>query len=74
MLEVRSKAERAVESSMIAPGRRVAVIEVGADIRRPPEEVFDYASDPTHEPEWNMRMKRLEKLSDGPAGVGARSC
>jgi uncharacterized protein YndB with AHSA1/START domain len=72
VIEVTSNGERAEESSVIAPGRRVAVIEVGADIRRPPEEVFDYASDPTHEPEWNMRMKSLEKLNDSPVGVGAR--
>ena len=50
----------------------VAVIEVEADIRRSPEEIFDYASDPAHEPEWNIRMKRVEKLTDGPGGVGAR--
>jgi uncharacterized protein YndB with AHSA1/START domain len=62
-----------VETSVIAPKHgRVALIEVEAEIRRSPEEVFDYASDPAHEPEWNIRMKRLKKLTDGPAGVGAR--
>jgi hypothetical protein len=50
----------------------VAVIEVEADIRRSPEEVFDYASDPAREPEWNIRMKRVVNLTDGPAGVGSR--
>jgi uncharacterized protein YndB with AHSA1/START domain len=51
---------------------RVAVIEAEADIRRPAEEVFDYASDPANEPEWNIRMKCIQKLTDGPVGVGAR--
>jgi hypothetical protein len=50
----------------------VAVIEAEADVRRSAEEVFDYASDPAHELEWNIRMKRIEKLTGGPVGVGAR--
>ena len=49
-----------------------AVIEVEAGIRRSPEEVFDYASDPANEPEWNIRMKRVEKLSNGALGIGGR--
>ena len=58
---------------MISPKRgRAAVIEVEADVRRPPEEVFDYASDPAKEPEWNLRMKGIQKLTEGPVGVGAR--
>jgi uncharacterized protein YndB with AHSA1/START domain len=51
---------------------RAAVIEVQTGIRRPAEQVFDYASDPANEPEWNIRMTRLEKLTSGPVGVGAR--
>jgi hypothetical protein len=54
-----------------APGR-VAVIDVEAEIRRLPKDVFDYASDPINELEWNIRMTRIEKLTDGPVGVGAR--
>jgi uncharacterized protein YndB with AHSA1/START domain len=50
----------------------VAVIEAEADIRRPAGQVFDYASDPANEPGWNIRMKRIEKLTGGPVGVGAR--
>lgn len=50
----------------------VAMIEAEADIRRPAGEVFDYASDPANEPEWNIRMKHIEKLTGGPVGVGAR--
>jgi uncharacterized protein YndB with AHSA1/START domain len=48
------------------------VVEAEADIRRPAEHVFDYASDPADEPGWNIRMKRSEKLAGGPVGVGAR--
>jgi hypothetical protein len=62
-----------VETSVNTPTRGpVAVIEVEADIRRSPEEVFDYASDPAREPEWNIRMKRVVKLTEGPVRVGAR--
>lgn len=50
----------------------VAVIEAEANIGRSAGQVFDYASDPASEPEWNIRMKRIEKLTGGPVGVGAR--
>jgi hypothetical protein len=48
------------------------VIEAEADIRRLAEEVFDYASDPATEPEWNIRVKHVQKLTVGPLRVGAR--
>jgi hypothetical protein len=51
---------------------RVAVIEVAAEIRRLPEDVFDYASDPPNELEWNIRLVRIEKLTGGSVGVGGR--
>ena len=58
---------------MIVPRHgRVAVIEVEADIRRSPQDVFDYASDPTNEPQWNMRMTRVEDLTCRSVGVGSR--
>jgi hypothetical protein len=50
----------------------VAVVEAEAGIRKPAEEVFDHVSDPANEPGWNIRMKRVEKLTAGPVGVGAR--
>jgi uncharacterized protein YndB with AHSA1/START domain len=50
----------------------VAVIEAAEDIRRPAEDVFDYASDPANEPGWNIRLKRVQKLTGGPVGVRAR--
>ena len=51
---------------------RQAIIEVEVDIRCSPEAVFDYCSDLSREPEWNPMMKRIEKVTDGPIGVGAR--
>jgi Polyketide cyclase / dehydrase and lipid transport len=48
------------------------VVEAEADIDRPPEQVFDYCSDPGREPEWNPMMKASEKITGGPLGVGAR--
>jgi Polyketide cyclase / dehydrase and lipid transport len=53
-------------------GGGIAVIEAEADIWRSAMRVFDYASDPANEPEWNIRLKRVEKLTGGPVGVGAR--
>ena len=49
-----------------------AVIENEIDIKRSPEDVFDYCSDHTHELEWNPKMRLVNKLSDGPVGVGTR--
>lgn len=51
---------------------RTAVIVAEADIERSPEDVFDYCSDHAHEPEWNIKMTGIEKLTDGPVGVGTR--
>jgi uncharacterized protein YndB with AHSA1/START domain len=48
------------------------VVEADLDIRRSPEDVFDYCSDASHEPEWNPMMKRIFKLTDGPVRVGTR--
>ena len=48
------------------------VVQAEVDIKRPPQVVFDFCSDPSHEPEWNPMMKRAVKLTDGPAGEGAR--
>ena len=43
------------------------VVQAEVDIKRSPQAVFDYCSDPSHEPEWNPMMKRAVKLTDGPA-------
>ena len=42
------------------------------EIRRSLEEVFDYLSDPRNELEWNPKVEVMEKLTDGPLGVGSR--
>lgn len=41
-------------------------------IRRAPEDVFDYCSDLRSELQWNPKAKYVEKLTDGPVGVGTR--
>jgi uncharacterized protein YndB with AHSA1/START domain len=46
------------------------VIENVVEIDRPPEDVFDYLSDPRGELEWNPQVEVMEKLTDGPVGVG----
>jgi uncharacterized protein YndB with AHSA1/START domain len=52
--------------------RRTAVIETAIDIARPAEAVFAYCSDHSSEIEWNPAMRRVAKLTDGPAGAGTR--
>ena len=37
-----------------------------------PEDVFDYCTDLSREPEWNPEAKRVEKVTDGPIGLGTR--
>jgi uncharacterized protein YndB with AHSA1/START domain len=49
-----------------------ATIEAEVDIDRSPTDVFDYCSDHGHEPEWNPNMNRIEKITDGPVGIGTR--
>ena len=41
-------------------------------IDRPVEEVFDFVVDERNEPQYNPRMLRAEKLTEGPIGVGTR--
>jgi uncharacterized protein YndB with AHSA1/START domain len=41
-------------------------------IHRPVEEVFDFVADERNEPRYNPRMRRAEKVSEGPIGVGTR--
>ena len=41
-------------------------------IRRPPEDVFEFCGDLRSELEWNPKAKYVEKLTDGPVGVGTR--
>jgi hypothetical protein len=41
-------------------------------IHRPPAEVFEFCSDLRSELQWNPKVKYIEKLTDGPVGVGTR--
>jgi uncharacterized protein YndB with AHSA1/START domain len=41
-------------------------------IRRPPEDVFEFCSDLRSELQWNPKVNYIEKLTDGPVGVGTR--
>jgi hypothetical protein len=41
-------------------------------IRRSPEGVFEFCSDLRNELRWNPKVKYIEKLTDGPVGVGTR--
>ena len=51
--------------------REVPIIRVDSSIviDRPPEEVFAYATDPAHTPEW--QSSALETSVDGPVQAGA---
>jgi len=40
-------------------------------INRPPQEVFDYSSDPANAHKWQSQVLSQEWSSDGPPGVGS---
>jgi len=50
----------------------MALIRNSVVIRCTPEEAFDYLSDLRAELEWNPACKVMEKLTDGPVGLGTR--
>lgn len=50
----------------------MAVIENSVQIDRSPAEVFDYLVDLRNELEWNPDVQSMEKLTDGPIGVGTK--
>ena len=41
-------------------------------IHRSPEDVFEFCSDLRSELQWNPKVEYIEKLTDGPVGVGTR--
>jgi uncharacterized protein YndB with AHSA1/START domain len=41
-------------------------------IGRPVEGVFDFVADERNEPRYNAQMRRVEKISDGPIGLGTQ--
>lgn len=49
-------------------------IEGEITIHRPVDVVFDYVADQTHEPEYNPRMVRAEKLGANHVGKGTTFC
>lgn len=49
-----------------------AVIENTVEIARTPEAVFDYLADLGNEVHWNPDCVSMQKLTDGPVGVGTR--
>ena len=51
-------------------GFAVAVIENSVLIRRPIEEVFEYLTDLRNELSWNPQCRSMEKVGDGPVGLG----
>jgi hypothetical protein len=50
----------------------MAVIENSVQIDRSPEEVFNYLVDLRNELKWNPDAQSMEKLTDGPIGVGTK--
>jgi uncharacterized protein YndB with AHSA1/START domain len=56
----------------MSSGQRGVVIEHAVDIHRSPDNVFDYCTDLRREPEWNPRTRWIQKLTDGPIGLGTR--
>jgi uncharacterized protein YndB with AHSA1/START domain len=47
-------------------------IDGGIVIDRPAEQVFDFVADQRNEPRYNHQMRRAEKISEAPIGVGTR--
>jgi hypothetical protein len=50
----------------------MSVITNSVVIRCTPEEAFDYLSDLRSELEWNPKCKLMEKVGEGPVGLGTR--
>ena len=51
---------------------RALAYSIETVIRRSPEDVFDFCCDLRSELQWNPKAKYVEKLTDGPVGVGTR--
>jgi uncharacterized protein YndB with AHSA1/START domain len=47
-------------------------VEQSFDVARAPEDVFDLLTDPARLAEWQTAKTRVEKLTDGPPGLGTR--
>lgn len=53
-------------------GEAMPVIRNSVILRCSPEDAFDYLSDPRAELEWNPKCETMEKLTEGPVGLGTR--
>jgi len=40
-------------------------------INRPQQEVFDFVTNLSNDPQWQNRIESVERLSDGPIGIGS---
>jgi uncharacterized membrane protein len=40
-------------------------------INRPQQEVFDFVTDLSNDPKWQSRIESVERVSEGPIGVGS---
>jgi uncharacterized protein YndB with AHSA1/START domain len=47
-------------------------IEETFSVGRPPEDVFDYITNPANLADWQTTKTFVEQLTDGPPGLGAR--
>ncbi|GAB3259867.1 SRPBCC family protein [Nocardioides dilutus] len=50
----------------------MTVIRNSVTLRCTPEQAFDYLSNLENELEWNPKVERMAKLTDGPVGLGTR--
>ena len=50
----------------------MVVIENSVVIERPIDEVFDFAADMRNELKWNPDVESMEKVTEGPVGLGTR--
>ena len=47
-------------------------VEQTFQVRRPPEAVFDYMTDPSKLAEWQTSKTSVQQITDGPPGLGTR--
>ncbi len=51
---------------------RHGVVENAIEIEATLEAIFDYCTDVLREPEWNPKLLEVERLTEGPIGLGTR--
>jgi carbon monoxide dehydrogenase subunit G len=66
-------ASRDVGESLVLGGVPVAVINESVEISRSPEEVFAFASDPRHFPQWQSGVSEaISRATDGQPSLGSK--